>query len=87
MDSFKGDYMKYTSTTPEMVWSKKYECGDTEEFIQKIKQQHPNVQLRKADNYVLDWTKPGYVRGEYIILFNLTDDDLNIIRKVLEDGS
>ena len=75
--------MKAALTTSECVYSKFNEIEDVEKFTKDVKEQHPNVSLRKSDLWVLDWTKKGYVRGSYYVLKNVSEDDLKIIRNVL----
>ncbi len=76
--------MLYTVTTPECVKSTYHEVGDTEKFITSLKEEHPNVELAKGDLWTLDWTPTGYARNQYIILKRVTDEDLEIMRKILK---
>ena len=75
--------MKYAHTTPESVCSKYADCGDTKEFIKTVLEYYPNVRLGKADLWTLDWTRNGYARNEYIILKDVSDDDLHIMRTTI----
>ena len=75
--------MKYAVTTPQCVDSKYHQVDDVKKFIENVKSQHPNVVLGKVDLWILDWTKPRHVRGESIVLKDVTNDDIDTMKDVL----
>ena len=74
--------MIYGNCTPETVYCERHIVENVKEWIIGLKEIHPHLHLGKADLYVLSWNKPGYVRSNYIVLYEVSEEELKIIREV-----
>ena len=80
--------MKYTITDGACVSSKFRKVNNVDQFMRRVKDSHDRIRFfYDADSAqaTLEFNKPGYVRGSYILLRGVTDADVSVIRKYVDN--
>ena len=81
--NFEVSILKYAITTAECICTNFKDVEDTEQFVESLKKENPYIRLEKIDMWTLKWNRPGYDIGEYILLKNVSNRDLYIMREIL----